>query len=109
MRPRGDEMGRFFQDRCRPALREGIERRDRRRDEAVAPRPRRFDAERRDERCLVAAGVLAGALAERQFVRLDIENIVGDLKGRAERMAIAESAARAGASACPRIAPASTA
>ena len=85
----GDEMGGLLQD-CRPgALLEQIERRDRRGDEAVAPLPRRLNAKRSDQRCLVTAGVLAGALAKRQLIGLDVENIIGDLKGRAKRLAVA--------------------
>src|SRR5208283_3666188 len=87
MRPRGNELSRLFQDHRLRALRERIERFDRRRNEAVAPLARRLNAERRNERCLIAASVLARALAERQFVGLDIEDIVGHLKGRAKRVA----------------------
>src|SRR5208282_6808012 len=87
MRPRGNELSRLFQDRRLRALRERIERFDRRLNEAVATLPRRLNAERRNKRCLVAASVLARALAERQFVGLDIEDIVGHLKGRAECLA----------------------
>ena len=108
MVPRGDETSGVFQDRRLRAERQGIERGDRRRHEIVAPFPRRINAERGNQRCFIAAGVLARALAERQPVGFDIENIVGHLKRRAKRAAITgeRGPRRVGS---PRIAPASTA
>ena len=66
-----------------------IERADGLLRQSVAALARGLKAERGDERRLVAIGVLAGAFAERRFIGFDIENIVGDLKRRAERLAIA--------------------
>ena len=40
-----------------------------------------FDTQKRDEGCLAAAGILAGALADFLGRALDIEQIVSDLKG----------------------------
>ena len=47
-----------------------------------------LEAERRDERRLALGRVLAGRLAEHRCGRLDIEDVVTDLEGGAERLTI---------------------
>ncbi len=56
--------------------------------QSIATLARCVEPDRSNKRRLVAIGVLAGAFAERRFVGLDIQNIVGNLKGRAQRLAI---------------------
>src|SRR3954451_12957552 len=66
-----------------------LERGDRLLRKPIASFAGSLDAERGNERCFVAAGILAGALAERGFVAFFIQNVVSDLKRGAERRAIA--------------------
>ena len=53
-------------------------------DQRLEARPRGLDPEQRDKRRLAAAGILGHRLADRRFVALGIEQIVGELKGLAE-------------------------
>ena len=69
---------------------------------------RLVDAEDRDGGRLVGVGVLAGRLADRGGVALDIENVVGDLERLADNGPEAVERGAFGASASPRIAPASS-
>src|SRR4051812_33558256 len=66
-----------------------LERGDRLLRKSIASFAGSVDAERSNERCLVAAGILAGALAERGLVAFFIQNVVSDLKRGAKRRTIA--------------------
>ena len=54
-------------------------------DQCGEPGVRAVDAERGDERRLAGGGILAGCLPSRAGVALDVEQVVGDLEGLAER------------------------
>jgi len=85
--PLGREAGRRAQD-----VRFAAERHQRAfgfRHQGGEPRVRALDAEQGDQRRLAGGGVLAGGLAERRRIALDVEQIVGDLEGLADRRAIA--------------------
>ena len=60
----------------------------RRAGEFIAAAPGRLQPQRRDQRRLVALRVFAGAFAELRVSALRVENIIGDLKGRAQRAAV---------------------
>ena len=88
MRARGGESRGLGQNvRARA---EGFQRVQRPDDEFVARALGAVEAERADQRTLVAAGVLARLLAQRRGVALGVENVVGDLKGRAQRETIVD-------------------
>src|SRR5438874_931180 len=82
----GDEPRRLAKDRG-PL----VERRERRfglGDELREPRTRRHHAVERYESRLALCGVLTGRLADGCSFALDIEEIVGDLEGLADRAAV---------------------
>ena len=106
--PLDREAGGLAQE-CRPGRRSGSRaawrpRRGGRHSRRAPSRPRRSTRVR-----LALLLVLAGALAHGLRGGLPVEDVVGDLEGGAERPAVgARGAARAGGSARPRMAPAST-
>ena len=91
------------------ALRDRVERSDGLVGETVATGLGGVDAEGGDERCLVAPGILARRFAEGGAVRLDVENVVGDLECRAECFAVARYRLSGGRVGTPNRAPAMTA
>ncbi len=58
------------------------------RHKIAQPRAGALDAEQCDKGGLAGGGILAGFLAERCRIAFDIEQIVGDLEGFAERAAV---------------------
>src|SRR5262249_53273041 len=64
------------------------ERRERRlgfADQGVEPAPRRLRPQHTDQRRLVGGGILAGGLADSGRIAFEVEQVVGDLEGFAER------------------------
>ena len=64
-------------------------------DELRKPGARAVDAEQIDQRRLAVGRILAGGLAERRGVALDVEQVVGDLERLADHLAVAVDAPRA--------------